>query len=198
MNSHHSHRRRALLLLLLAALGFPGLLLLDFDLKLKRPGGGSWSLPNSDAPPTISATTAIRSRSSPGSLRSSAKSTALTRGVASPVSGKPISSTSSPVLRLTTAGLCATDPAIRRGFASDLLNLTLATPGLNRHGKRDHDAADWLPPINRCWFAGRIVEVRRTYGLTIDRREADVLGRVLSSCSSTHLVIHLCGGERPE
>ena len=83
--------------------------------------------------------------------------------------------------------LCAAGATTRQRFASDLLNLTLAEPGLNRHDKRDHDAAGWLPPMNRCWFAGRIVEVRRMYDLTIDRREADVLERVLSSCSSTEL-----------
>ena len=75
------------------------------------------------------------------------------------------------------SGLCATDPGTRRRFASDLLNLTLAEPSLNRHDKRDHDAAGWLPPMNRCWFANRVVEVRRKYDLTIDRHEADVLER---------------------
>ena len=61
------------------------------------------------------------------------------------------------------SGLCAADPATRLRFAGDLLNLTLAAPGLNRGVKRDRDAADWLPPMNRCWFANRVVEVRRKY-----------------------------------
>ena len=39
--------------------------------------------------------------------------------------------------------------------------------------------ADWLPDLNRCWFAATIVAVRQEYGLTIDRREADVLDAVL-------------------
>ena len=86
------------------------------------------------------------------------------------------------------SGLCDADPATRVRFASDLLNLTLAAPGLNRGVKRDRDAADWLPPMNRCWFANRVVEVRRKYDLTVDEREAEVLERVLSSCSSTELV----------
>ena len=50
MNSHHSHRRRALLLLLLAALGFAGPYYWTSTSRLKRPGGGSWSLPNSGSP----------------------------------------------------------------------------------------------------------------------------------------------------
>ena len=95
------------------------------------------------------------------------------------------------------SGLCATDPGTRRRFASDLLNLTLAAPGLNRRDKRDHDATGWLPPMNSCWFAGRIVEVRRKYNLTIDQREADVLERVLSSCVSTELVFRTSGAAEP-
>ncbi len=95
------------------------------------------------------------------------------------------------------SGLCATDPGTRRRFASDLLNLTLAEPGLNRHDKRDHDAAGWLPPTNRCWFANRVVEVRRKYDLTIDRNEADVLERLLSTCTSTALVFRTVGTTEP-
>ena len=90
------------------------------------------------------------------------------------------------------SGLCAADTASRRRFARDLLNLTLAGPRVNRFQKRDHDAAEWLPPENMCWFAARVVEVRRKYGLTIDRREADALEQVLSTCSSTEMVIGEC------
>lgn len=89
------------------------------------------------------------------------------------------------------SGLCAADAATKHRFASDLLNLTLAAPDLNRSVKRAHDAADWLPELNRCWFAARVVEVRLKYDLTIDRREADALEAVLSRCSSTELVIDL-------
>ena len=88
------------------------------------------------------------------------------------------------------SGLCVLDDATLRAFARDLLSLTLAAPGVNRHQKSDRDAAEWLPQRNRCWFAARVVEVRRKYGLTIDRREADALDAVLAGCSSTNLVFH--------
>ena len=88
------------------------------------------------------------------------------------------------------SGLCAADDATRRAFARDLLNLTLAAPGLNRYQKSDRDAAEWLPQRNRCWFAARVIEVRRKYGLTVDRREADALDEVLAGCSSTQLVVY--------
>ena len=49
------------------------------------------------------------------------------------------------------SGLCAASPETRSEFASDLLNLTLATPSVNRHQKSDNDAAEWLPDLNECW-----------------------------------------------
>ena len=76
-----------------------------------------------------------------------------------------------------------------------MLNLTLASPDLNRHQKADRDAADWLPSDNRCWFAARIVEVRRKYALTIDEREVRALEPLLSTCLSTQLVPADCAAE---
>ena len=81
------------------------------------------------------------------------------------------------------SGLCAASAAVRRRFASDLDNLTLATPALNRNEKGARDAAEWLPEHNRCWFAATIVAVRREYDLTIDQREAAALDAVLKGCS---------------
>ena len=57
-----------------------------------------------------------------------------------------------------------------------------ALPTLNRHEKVAKDAADWLPELNRCWFARTVIAVRQEYGLTIDRREADALDAVLEGC----------------
>ena len=87
------------------------------------------------------------------------------------------------------SGLCAVTPAMRAQFASDLLNLTLASPSVNRHQKVAHDAAAWLPDLNKCWYVNRVVQVRREYGLTIDRVEADAIDQVLTGCASTELVI---------
>lgn len=79
------------------------------------------------------------------------------------------------------SGLCAADPDTRRRFARELRNLTVAAPSVNR-SKGARDASEWLPDSNRCWFAGRVVDVRLAYGLTIDRGEADALESVLSRC----------------
>ena len=87
------------------------------------------------------------------------------------------------------SGLCAESAATRRRFASDVWNLALASPEVNRREKGARDAAEWLPAQNRCWFAGRVILVRLAYGLTIDVAEALALEEVLSGCSSVDLVV---------
>ena len=86
------------------------------------------------------------------------------------------------------SGLCAASPDTKDRFASDLLNLTLASPSVNRHQKSDKDAAEWLPPLNECWYVERVVQVRRKYLLTIDRAEAEAIDRVQASCVSNYMV----------
>ena len=87
------------------------------------------------------------------------------------------------------SGLCAAGPATWSEFASDLLNLTLASPSVNRHQKSDNDAAEWLPELNQCWYVDRTIQVRLEYGLTIDRAEAEAIDRVLATCESTEMVV---------
>ena len=90
------------------------------------------------------------------------------------------------------SGLCASDAATRVRFSRDLRNLTLASPRVNRYEKSGKDASEWVPARNRCWFAARVVQVRRAYGLTIDQREAEALERILSGCGSTALEPVVC------
>ena len=90
------------------------------------------------------------------------------------------------------SGLSSADAETKRNFARDLLNLTLASSSVNRHQKSDKDTADWLPEMNQCWYAKRIVQVRLKYGLTIDQREADALKSVLSACKSIAMVFTDC------
>ena len=95
------------------------------------------------------------------------------------------------------SGLCAASAATKAAFASDLLNLALASPSVNRHRKSGKDVAEWLPERNVCWFAARTLEVRRKYALTIDRREAEAVEAVLSRCKSTEMVVVPCGMAAP-
>lgn len=90
------------------------------------------------------------------------------------------------------SGLCAESRAVRQRFARDIRNLALAAPSLNRNQKRSKDAADWLPARNRCWFAERVVNIRRAYNLTIDRREAMALEAVISKCQNYQLEPLVC------
>ena len=60
---------------------------------------------------------------------------------------------------------------------------------MNRHQKSGKDAGEWMPRMNQCWFAGRVVAVKRKYGLTVDAREARALEGVLSGCHSTEMVM---------
>ena len=86
------------------------------------------------------------------------------------------------------SGACNWGHERRNRFFNDLKNLTLAAPGVNRYQKGSKDAAAWMPDFNRCWFAARVVAVKRTWGLTVDRAEADTLATVLARCSSTDMV----------
>ena len=83
------------------------------------------------------------------------------------------------------SGLCAASPERKSEFARDVRNLTLADPDLNRDEKGAKDAKDWTPEENKCWFAWRVIDVRRAYNLTIDRREADALDAILAACSDS-------------
>ena len=78
------------------------------------------------------------------------------------------------------SGLCHAPRYLKRAFANDALNLTLATSPTNR-AKSSHDGAEWSPPRNRCWWAVVNVLVRRKYSLTIDAAERDALDEVIES-----------------
>ncbi len=82
------------------------------------------------------------------------------------------------------SGLCSAKQTTRSAFAEDTLNLTLASPQVNRHEKQHYDAAEWLPEKNACWFAGRVTAVRKKYSLTIDRAERQALENLLKQCDS--------------
>ena len=82
------------------------------------------------------------------------------------------------------SGLCGASAQRRRNFARDLLNLTLASPSVNRHQKSGKDFAEWRPALNQCWFADQVIKVKAKYRLTVDSREKAELQLTLQSCSS--------------
>lgn len=91
------------------------------------------------------------------------------------------------------SGLCSASEKIRKEFATDLLNLTLAAPKVNRcgaGGKCGLDAGEWMPEKNACWFANRVVEIKREYGLSVNKDEAADLEAMLSRCTSFDMVFY--------
>ncbi|MCY3839303.1 MAG: hypothetical protein OXH09_11785 [Gammaproteobacteria bacterium] len=85
------------------------------------------------------------------------------------------------------SGMCFADTDTKRTFGGDILNLTLAAGEVNGR-KGALDAFDWMPEMNRCWFARRVVDVRLKYGMTVDKAEAEALELVLAGCESTEIV----------
>ena len=68
----------------------------------------------------------------------------------------------------------------RRDIASDLDNLTIADPTVNRSEKSDRDAAEWMPARHGAWFAERVIQVKLEYGLSVDPAERDALEALLA------------------
>ena len=93
------------------------------------------------------------------------------------------------------SGLCAASAADRQDFTRDLLNLTLASPSVNRHQKGAKDVAEWLPAMNVCWYVNRVVEVKKKYDLTMDNAEAQKAREVLNSCTS--IIVVFAPGSAP-
>ena len=99
------------------------------------------------------------------------------------------------------SGLCAASASVRRNFARDLDNLTLARPSLNRWEKGAKDPAEWLPRLSRVWYVETYISVKSKYGLNMDNREAravvDVLHEHAPHCQSANLQTQLdCHTER--
>ena len=91
------------------------------------------------------------------------------------------------VLLVEGSRRCLPDPAVMLDLM--IAVVTLASPSVNRHQKSDNDVADRLPDLNQCWYVDRTLQVRREYGLTIDRAEADAADRILAGCQSTEMVV---------
>ena len=67
----------------------------------------------------------------------------------------------------------------RRNLASDLDNLTIAAPAVNR-AKAGRDVAEWTPARHRAWFAAQVIQVKLKYGLSVDPAERDALEMLLA------------------
>ena len=84
------------------------------------------------------------------------------------------------------SGLCQASPWVRKEFASDMRNLALTDPSINRYQKRGFDAGEWMPANNKCWYVRKIIEVKKAYNLSVDSEELMALQRTLSRCNYSH------------
>ena len=84
------------------------------------------------------------------------------------------------IVALAEAHDSGMDDDRRRDIASDLDNLTIADPTVNRSQKGARDAAEWMPTHHGAWFADRVIGVKLEYGLTVDPAERDALEALLS------------------
>ena len=85
-------------------------------------------------------------------------------------------------------GLCHATPEVRKAFATDLLNLTLALPNENRHIKSDKPPAEYMPPHNRCWYAARWLAVSLKYDLRLPDADRAALKLAVSNCDSLDII----------
>ena len=84
------------------------------------------------------------------------------------------------IVALAEAHDSGIDDNRRRDIASDLDNLTIADPTVNRSQKGDRDAAEWMPARHGAWFAERVIQVKMEYGLSVDSAERDSLEALLA------------------
>ena len=66
-------------------------------------------------------------------------------------------------------------------FGGDILNLTVAVPGVNRSQKSDNDAGEWRPERSQGWYAATVVAVKQKYGMSVDPAERDALEEMLAA-----------------
>lgn len=70
------------------------------------------------------------------------------------------------------------DPALRRRFANDPLNLVVTSRVANQE-KSDSLPAEWLPPhpAARCWYVRRLAAVARAYDLPLPAADITTIKR---------------------
>jgi hypothetical protein len=90
-----------------------------------------------------------------------------------------------PLAEAWASGASAWTTDDREVFANDLTNpqLIAVTDNVNQE-KSDQDPAEWMPPATdyHCTYARAWVQVKYTYGLSVDEAEAGALSSILAGC----------------
>jgi hypothetical protein len=76
-------------------------------------------------------------------------------------------------------------PAKKQAFAQDVTsgNLFVVMTSTNR-SKSDRDPGEWLPADKKraCWYVMQWADVKRRWGLSMDKQEAEANRLLLTSC----------------
>lgn len=90
-----------------------------------------------------------------------------------------------PLAEAWASGASEWSTSQREAFANDLTNpqLVAVTDNVNQ-SKGDKDPAEWLPPDSgfHCTYARAWVDVKYTYGLSVDSAEKSALESILAGC----------------
>ena len=79
---------------------------------------------------------------------------------------------------------CNASEQTKRSAITELENLVLSTPEINRGQKKSLDFAHWKPEFNVCFYAAQTVKVKYLYDLSVDQEEHDALKSVIKECKS--------------
>ena len=63
---------------------------------------------------------------------------------------------------------------------------------MNRIKRAARDMGKCVPDLNTYWFVQRTLDVGRTYGLSIDHREANAADEILKECEWTDMIAPDC------
>jgi hypothetical protein len=77
-------------------------------------------------------------------------------------------------------GACHWQSSKREAFAIDVTELR-AVDTHDNEVKSDKDAAQWLPPTNRTWYAETQINIKAKYGLGVTAAERSIMTRVLKT-----------------
>ncbi|MBI2776725.1 MAG: HNH endonuclease [Chloroflexi bacterium] len=102
-----------------------------------------------------------------------------------------------PLAEAWDSGAYAWTASRRRDFANDLgvPYALIAVSASSNRSKGDKDPADWLPPLasDDCPYIGAWIAVKVRWDLSVDERELNALGRLVSGCPSASEIVPIVG-----
>jgi Protein of unknown function (DUF1524) len=89
-----------------------------------------------------------------------------------------------PLSEAWASGAWSWTTSARQGFANDVTRPQLiAVSASSNRSKGDSDPAEWLPRASyQCVYTRAWVQVKHTYGLTVDSAEKSALNSILNGC----------------